>query len=114
MKNRIFKFILITLVISLLSVGCQAVEKPEPVEQVEEILAPKTEETNEPEPEPELENEEVITACEDPLRVAFVLSGAATDQGWAMSHDLGRKYVQDNLECVETISIESVSSGDSE
>ncbi|PIE81617.1 MAG: BMP family ABC transporter substrate-binding protein [Chloroflexi bacterium] len=48
---------------------------------------------------------------EDKYNVAFVYVGPRDDGGWTQSHDVGRQYVQDNVENVNTAYVESVAEG---
>lgn len=43
--------------------------------------------------------------------VAFVYVGPTNDGGWTQAHDVGRQYVQDNVEGVHTAYIENVPEG---
>lgn len=126
MKEKSFHMTFaVILIVTLIASGCAPAATPQPASPttapaVEEpptaapnVEAPPTAAPTEAEAVEPTEAE-VVEECTDPYRVAFVLSGPATDQGWAMSHDVGRQYVQENLPCVETTSIESVASGDVE
>ena len=69
----------------------------------------------------------LLTACGTPvptapttppeaevIKAAFVYVGPVGDHGWSFAHDLGRKYLEENVENVETTYLESVSDVDAE
>jgi basic membrane protein A len=61
-----------------------------------------------PAPEP------TAAPAEEVLKVAFVYVGPVGDHGWTYAHDQGRKYLEENVENVETTYLESVSDVDAE
>jgi basic membrane protein A len=42
------------------------------------------------------------------LKVGFIYVGSPTDNGWNYAHEEGRKYLEEQIPCVETRAIESV------
>src|SRR4030042_1515836 len=66
----------------------------------------------------------LLTACGTPvptappeaevIKAAFVYVGPVGDHGWSFAHDQGRKYLEENVENVETTFLESVSDVDAE
>lgn len=54
---------------------------------------------------------QIPTVEEGKYNVAFVYVGPKDDGGWSQSHDVGRQYVQDNVENVHTAYVESVAEG---
>jgi basic membrane protein A and related proteins len=62
--------------------------------------------------EPEMVGNFQIPAPEDgKYNVAFVYVGPHDDGGWSQSHDVGRMYVEENVEDVHTAYIENVPEG---
>lgn len=58
--------------------------------------------------------EEVVdteTETEEKMKVAFIYFGAIGDHGWTYQHELGRLYVEENLDFVETIGLEHIPTG---
>lgn len=112
-------FLRLTVVVLLMSFffasGCAPAATPEPASPTTAPAtqaAPTAAPTAAPQAEPT--QTEAAEECTKPFRAAWVLSGPVTDMGWAMAHDIGRQYVQENLPCVETTSIEAVAAGDVE
>ena len=54
---------------------------------------------------------QVPTIEEDMFNVAFVYIGPHDDGGWTQAHDLGREYVEENVEGVHTAYVELVPEG---
>lgn len=48
---------------------------------------------------------------ESKLKAAFIYFGAIGDHGWTYQHELGRQYVEEKLDFVETIGLENVPTG---
>jgi len=46
------------------------------------------------------------------IKAGFVYVGPIGDYGWSHAHDLGRKFVEDKYDWLETIYVESVAEGD--
>jgi basic membrane protein A len=44
----------------------------------------------------------------EPIKVGFIYIGPPGDHGWTFQHDEGRKYLEENVDGVETIAIDSV------
>lgn len=57
----------------------------------------------------------VLAPTEEPAtEVAFVYVGPVGDHGWTFAHDVGRQYLEENVDNVETTYLESVSDVDAE
>lgn len=56
-------------------------------------------------------NYQIPSAIEGCYNVAFVYVGPHDDGGWSQSHDVGRQYVQENVEDVHTAYVENVAEG---
>ena len=56
-------------------------------------------------------NYQIPTAVEGCYNVAFVYVGPHDDGGWTQAHDVGRIYVQENVENVHTAYVEIVAEG---
>ncbi len=54
---------------------------------------------------------QIPTAIEGCYNVAFVYVGPHDDGGWSQAHDVGREYVQENVEDVHTAYVEIVAEG---
>lgn len=54
---------------------------------------------------------QIPTAIEGCYNVAFVYVGPHDDGGWTQAHDVGRIYVQENVENVHTAYVETVAEG---
>ncbi len=54
---------------------------------------------------------QIPTAIEGCYNVGFVYVGPHDDGGWTQAHDVGRMYVQDNVENVHTAYVETVAEG---
>lgn len=52
-------------------------------------------------------------AADEPLKAAFVYVGPIGDYGWSNAHDVGRRYVDDKFDWIETAYAESIPEGDS-
>jgi basic membrane protein A len=48
------------------------------------------------------------TPAEEPFKVGFVYVGPVGDAGWSFQHDQARKFIEENVENVETVFLESV------
>ncbi len=46
------------------------------------------------------------------IKAGFVYVGPVGDYGWSHAHDVGRKYVEEKLDWLETVYVESVAEGD--
>jgi basic membrane protein A len=56
-------------------------------------------------------NYQIPTAIEGCYNVAFVYVGPHDDGGWTQAHDVGRQYVEDNVDNVHTAFVETVAEG---
>jgi basic membrane protein A len=54
---------------------------------------------------------QIPTAIEGCYNVGFVYVGPHDDGGWSQAHDVGRQYVQENVENVHTAYVENVPEG---
>lgn len=54
---------------------------------------------------------QIPTAIEGCYNVAFVYVGPHDDGGWSQAHDVGRQYVQENVDAVHTAYVENVAEG---
>lgn len=51
---------------------------------------------------------------QEKIKVGFVYVGPVGDHGWSYAHDLGRKYLEKQLDYVETVYVENVADVDAE
>ncbi|MBN2553152.1 MAG: BMP family ABC transporter substrate-binding protein [Spirochaetales bacterium] len=56
--------------------------------------------------------EEEAEAQAKTIKAGFIYVGPVGDYGWSHAHDVGRKYVVDRLDWLETVYVESVPEGD--
>jgi basic membrane protein A and related proteins len=56
-------------------------------------------------------NYQIPTAIEGCYNVAFVYVGPQEDGGWSQAHDVGRQYVEDNVDNIHTAYVETVAEG---
>ena len=77
-----------------------------------EVEETAVEEVEEPAPAEESGDKYQIPAVEDgKYNVAFVYVGPHDDGGWTQAHDVGRIYVEENVDDVHTVYIENVAEG---
>lgn len=122
MKRRTWLFLCLLVAASMLLVACGGGEAP----AAEEEAAPEEEEAAEeeaPAEEEEAAEEEapaeeggeagyqVPDIEEGMFNVAFVYIGPHDDGGWTQAHDVGRQYVEDNVDGVHTAYVELVAEG---
>ncbi|MDX1415953.1 MAG: BMP family ABC transporter substrate-binding protein [Candidatus Promineifilaceae bacterium] len=120
MKQKPFwMIILFTLILSLSLVACGGggeaqVEEAAPAETEAEPAA-ETETDSEAEAEPAAETSEgsyqIPEIEEGQYNVGFVYVGPHDDGGWTQAHDVGRQYVEENVENVHTAYVENVAEG---
>ena len=116
-QKRLWILLVLALLLSLVLVACggggaePAAEEP----IVEESAASDSEESAEPAAEEPATTEEggyQIPAIEDgKYNVAFVYVGPHDDGGWTQAHDVGRMYVEENVDNVHTAFVENVAEG---
>ncbi len=115
MKQKLFwMIVLFMLVLSLVLVACGGGEA-----QVEEAAPAEAETEAEPaaetEAEPAAETSEgsyqIPEVEEGKHNVGFVYVGPHDDGGWTQAHDVGRMYVEENVDNVHTAYIENVAEG---
>lgn len=56
-------------------------------------------------------NEQKPNQANEEFKVGFIYIGAPGDAGWTYSHDLGRKYLEEQVPGVKTLTIENVPEG---
>jgi basic membrane protein A and related proteins len=113
LSERLLKLLLGTLILSLVLVACGG-EAAAPVSEApaEEEAAPAEEAPAEEAPAAESEGGYQIPAIEEGKHnVAFVLVGPHDDGGWSQAHDVGRMYVEENMDNVHTAYVENVAEG---
>ena len=109
MKRKIFLLVGLVLILSLALIGCSAepteAEEEEP-EETEEVVDCRAETTSE-----SVGNYQIPATIEGCYNVAFVYVGPHDDGGWSQAHDVGRLYVEENLDGVHTAYVENVAEG---
>lgn len=117
-KQRLWIVLLLTVALSLFLVACgggttePAAEEPALAEATAVGEEPAAEEPVAEEPAAEEAGQYQIPAIEDgKYNVAFVYVGPHDDGGWSQAHDVGRQYVEANVENVHTAYVENVAEG---
>lgn len=111
-KNKFGMFIGFMLVLVLFLAACTAPEATEPTTAPDagtggegEVAAPTAAAASQ-------EGQYQIPAvAEGKYNVAFVYVGPHDDGGWSQAHDVGRIYVEENLDDVHTVYVENVAEG---
>ena len=115
----------VILMIALLGACGGTVSQPEPAteapaadepaaEEPAQEEATTTEETSAEAPAAEADSEakyQIPNIEEGKYNVAFVHVGPHDDGGWTQSHEIGRQYVEDNVDNVHTAYVENVAEG---
>ncbi|GAB4578340.1 MAG: BMP family ABC transporter substrate-binding protein [Anaerolineales bacterium] len=115
MKKNIF-WLLISLMTIVALAACQpaapaeetATEEPVAEEPVAEEPAVDCKAASEATAEGNYQIPAIIEGC---FNVAFVYVGPHDDGGWTQAHDVGRMYVEENIEGVHTAYVEIVAEG---
>jgi basic membrane protein A len=117
-KQRLWIVLLLTVALSLFLVACgggttePAAEEPALEEATAVGEEPAAEEPVAEEPAAEEASQYQIPAIEEgKYNVAFVYVGPHDDGGWSQAHDVGRQYVEANVENVHTAYVENVAEG---
>ncbi|MBP6472015.1 MAG: BMP family ABC transporter substrate-binding protein [Chloroflexi bacterium] len=107
-KQRLWIVLLLTVVLSLLLAACGGgtTEPAAPADNAAPAEAPAEA------PAADSASQYQIPAIEDgKYNVAFVYVGPHDDGGWSQAHDVGRQYVEANVENVHTAYVENVAEG---
>jgi basic membrane protein A len=114
-QKRLWILLSLTAVLALVLAACGGGAAEPAAEEPAAEEAPAEEAPAEEAPAEEPASEEgkyQIPAVEDgKYNVAFVYVGPRDDGGWTQAHDVGRQYVQDNVDNVHTAYVESVAEG---
>jgi basic membrane protein A len=103
---------LIALSIALLVAACGGAAPATPApEQPAQEEAPATEAPAAEEASSEGGKYQIPAIEEGKYNVAFVLVGPHDDGGWSQAHDVGRMYVEENVDNVHTAYVENVAEG---
>jgi basic membrane protein A len=115
LSERLLKILLVTVILSLVLVACGGTTATAPVaEAPAEEAAPAQEEAAPAEAAAPAEESGgyQIPAIEDgKYNVGFVYVGPHDDGGWSQAHDVGRMYVEENVDNVHTAYVENVAEG---
>ncbi len=121
--KRLIWISLIILALGLVITACAGVTPAAPAEEAPAAEAPAAEQPAEEAPAAEQPAEAApaaeevagkyqIPAIEEgKYNVAFVYVGPHDDGGWSQAHDVGRMYVEENVENVHTAYVENVAEG---
>jgi len=108
--KRFTLLILVGLMAALLA-ACGGAPQPA-APAAEKAEQPAAEKAEAPAEEASSEGKYQIPAIEDgKYNVAFVYVGPHDDGGWTQAHDVGRQYVEDNVDNVHTAYVELVAEG---
>ncbi len=119
-QKRLWAILALTLILSLILVACGGAGAPaeeaapaEPAAEADTPAEPAAEADAPAEPAADTGGEKYqIPAIEEgKYNVAFVLVGPHDDGGWSQAHDVGRMYVEENVDNVHTAYIENVAEG---
>ncbi|MCJ7694633.1 MAG: BMP family ABC transporter substrate-binding protein, partial [Anaerolineaceae bacterium] len=100
MKKTVFWFISVIMLMALVLSACTKAPVEEPVVNCKAETASES-----------VGSYQIPAPIEGCYNVAFVYVGPHDDGGWSQAHDVGRMYVEDNLEGVHTSYIENVAEG---
>lgn len=101
------------LVLALIAAQCGAASQPEPAAEEPVAEEPAAEEpaAEEPAAETGAGKYQIPAIEEGKYNVAFVYVGPHDDGGWTQAHDVGRMYVEANVDDVHTAYVENVAEG---
>ncbi len=124
--KRFVWLVVLGLIMALLA-GCGGAAPAQPAAEQPKAEAPAAEQPKEEAPAAEQPKEEAPAAAseagsaeskyqipaieEGKYNVAFVYVGPHDDGGWTQAHDVGRMYVEQNVENVHTAYVENVAEG---
>jgi basic membrane protein A len=100
-NKRIWLLVAALTVVALVMAACTPPAAP----------TPAPEEAPEEAPAEEAGGYQIPDIEEGKFNVAFVYVGPHDDGGWSQAHDVGRQYVEDNVEGVHTAYVELVAEG---
>jgi basic membrane protein A len=100
-NKRIWLLVAALTVVALVMAACTPPASP----------TPAPEEAPEEAPAEEAGGYQIPDIEEGKFNVAFVYVGPHDDGGWSQAHDVGRQYVEDNVEGVHTAYVELVAEG---
>lgn len=118
--KRIVSLLLVVVALALVVTACggtqatqaPATEKPAVETPAEQPTQAPTEKPAEPAGQTETVGKYQIPAIEEgKYNVAFVYVGPHDDGGWTQAHDVGRQYVEQNVDNVHTAYVELVAEG---
>ncbi len=110
MKRSISILLMLVLVMGALSAcgGAQPAATEAPKAEAPKAEEPKAEE---PKAEESAGKYQIPTIEDGKFNVAFVYVGPHDDGGWTQAHDVGRMYVEKNVDNVHTAYVENVAEG---
>ncbi|MEJ2746874.1 MAG: BMP family ABC transporter substrate-binding protein [Anaerolineae bacterium] len=116
-QKRLWMFIILALMLSLVLVACgggaaeEAAEQPASNESAAEAPATEAPAAEEPAAADTAGSYQIPAIEDGKYNVAFVYVGPHDDGGWSQSHDVGRMYVEKNVTDVHTAYVENVAEG---
>jgi basic membrane protein A len=114
-QKRLWMFLVFALMLSLVLVACGGGDEPAVEEPAVEESAAEEPAAEAPAAEEPATSEEggyqIPAIVEGKYNVAFVYVGPHDDGGWTQAHDVGRMYVEENVDNVHTAYVENVAEG---
>ncbi len=109
------RILALVLVLSLLLAACaQPTQPPAAPEQPAQQQPEQQQPASEPaQPEQPAQQEPAPVETQKKIKACFIYVGPIGDLGWTHAHEMGRQYVQNKYEWLETAYVESVAEADS-
>lgn len=108
-SKKLFQILAVLLTLSLLLFACQT-QTPAPAQ-------PQQEEQSQPssgqQPAEQPQQPAQVSEPSKKIKACYVYVGPIGDLGWTNAHDVGRRYVDDKYDWLETLYVESVAEADS-
>ena len=105
-KRTLWLSMILLLVLTVVLSACATTTQPTPEQSAAATEAPATEAPAQPSG-----NYQIPTIEKGKYNVAFVYVGPHDDGGWSQAHDVGRLYVEKNVDNVHTAYVELVAEG---
>ena len=112
-SKRLWTLLLVILVTGLVLVACGGTASAPPAAESagDEVAESAPAEEAAPAAEDSASKYQIPAVEEGKYNVAFVYVGPHDDGGWSQAHDVGRMYVEENVDDVHTAYVENVAEG---